>query len=167
MVYLVWAVFGGFLLHILLCNYLTILLKPRKTDPVDYTKDIIERNMTPYGYPGYSLSSYDHFNNTSHFGPEYQELLQKLVHPKPGNEQDEIVGRVFNGSDSETFLTYGPGPRWWLKRNNKNRRFRQFWISKESTVLSDQPYAFYFTNKKWPLLKVSLSLIVLIIRLPN
>ena len=28
MVFLIWCVFGGFLLHILECNYLTVLVKP-------------------------------------------------------------------------------------------------------------------------------------------
>ena len=157
MVYLVWAVFGGFLLHIILCNYLTILLKPRKEDPVDFTKDIIKRNITPYGYPGYPLSFYDHLKNTSHFGREYQELLRKLKTPKPGDEWNGMVGRVFNLSKSEAFLSYGPGPRWWLRRRNIDGRFKRFWISKESILLSERPDAFYLTSKKWPLLEVSLN----------
>ena len=154
MVYLVWAVFGGFLLHIILCNYLTILLKPRKEDPiVDFTKDIIKRNITPYGLYGWGLGSYDHFKDTSLFGPEYQELLQKLKVSKP-QEQREMIGRVFNLSKSEAWLGSGANERLWLINRNIDGRFRQFWISKESVPHSDLPYACYFTYKKWPLLKV-------------
>ena len=162
MVYLVWAVFGGFLLHIILCNYLKVLLKPHKEVPVDSTKDIIKRNITPWGYTGWGLSAYDHFKNTSHFGPEYQELLQKIQIPKPGEEWRGIVGRVFNLSKSEAWLGYGPGERWWLRRNNLDGRFKQFWISKESIPLSEHPYAFYLTNKKWPLLEVSLIFLIIL-----
>ena len=154
MVYLVWAVFGGFLLHIILCNYLTILLKPRKEDPiVDFTKDIIKRNITPYGLYGWGLGSYDHFKDTSLFGPEYQELLQKLKVSKRG-EMSEMIGRVFNLSKSEAWLGSGANERLWLINRNIDGRFRQFWISKESVPHSDLPYAVYFTYKKWPLLKV-------------
>ena len=154
MVYLVWAVFGGFLLHIILCNYLTILLKPRKEDPiVDFTKDIIKRNITPYGLYGWGLGSYDHFKDTSLFGPEYQELLQKLKVSKR-EERIEMIGRVFNLSKSEAWLGSGANERLWLINRNIDGRFRQFWISKESVPHSDSPYAFYLTYKKWPLLEV-------------
>ena len=43
--------FGGFLLHILLCNLLTVLLKPRYEEPVNSAHDLIERNITPFTGP--------------------------------------------------------------------------------------------------------------------
>ena len=46
MVLLLWCVWGGFLLHILECNYLTVLLKPVYEKPVDTAEDIIERGLT-------------------------------------------------------------------------------------------------------------------------
>ena len=46
MVLLLWCVWGGFLLHILECNYLTVLLKPVYEEPVDTAEDIIERGLT-------------------------------------------------------------------------------------------------------------------------
>ena len=46
MVLLLWCVWGGFLLHILECNYLTVLLKPVYENPVDTAEDIIERGLT-------------------------------------------------------------------------------------------------------------------------
>ena len=45
MVLLLWCVWGGFLLHILECNYLTVLLKPVYEEPVDTPEDIIERGL--------------------------------------------------------------------------------------------------------------------------
>ena len=155
MVYLVWAVFGGFLLHIILCNYLTVLLKPLKEIPVDFTEDIIKRNITPWGYYGMAMSAYEHFKNTSQFGPEYQELLKKLKIPKTGAERNGVMGRVFNLSKSEAWIGYGSGEKWWLRRNNLDVSFKRFWISKESIRLTERPEAFYLTNKNWPLLEVS------------
>ena len=46
MVLLLWCVWGGFLLHILECNYLTVLLKPVYEEPVDTAEDVIERGLT-------------------------------------------------------------------------------------------------------------------------
>ena len=45
MVLLLWCVWGGFLLHILECNYLTVLLKPTYEKPVDTAEDIIKRGL--------------------------------------------------------------------------------------------------------------------------
>ena len=52
MVFLIWCVFGGFLLHILECNYLTVLLKPNYERFIDSTSDIIEMNLTTLWPPG-------------------------------------------------------------------------------------------------------------------
>ena len=45
LVLLMWCVWGGFLLHILECNYLTVLVKPVYEKPIDTAEDIIERDI--------------------------------------------------------------------------------------------------------------------------
>ena len=52
MVLLTWCVMGGFLLHILECNYLTTILKPVYEKPIDTAEDIIERGITIIDFPG-------------------------------------------------------------------------------------------------------------------
>ena len=52
MVLLMWCVWGGFLLHILECNYLTVLVKPVYEKPIDTAEDIIERGITIIDQPG-------------------------------------------------------------------------------------------------------------------
>ena len=52
MVLLLWCVGGGFLLHMLESNYLTILLKPYFEKPVDTAEDIIDRGLNIIYYPG-------------------------------------------------------------------------------------------------------------------
>ena len=153
MVYLCWAVFGGFLLHILLCNYLTVLLRPRLEEPVDFAADLIERNITPYAYQGWGFLKY-HFNNPI-FDPEYQELSQKLVIPNSGYEFDQIVEKVLNFNWSLAWIGNGIQERWWLKNRKRDRRFKRFWVSEEYIKLGDYPYTIYLLNKKWPLLKVN------------
>ena len=51
MVLLLWCVWGGFLLHILECNYLTVLLKPTYEKPVDTAEDIIEMGLAIITFP--------------------------------------------------------------------------------------------------------------------
>ena len=52
MVLLLWCVCGGFILHFLECNFLTILLKPTFEPPVDTPQDILDRGMTIINIPG-------------------------------------------------------------------------------------------------------------------
>ena len=47
-----WCVWGGFLLHILECNYLTVLVKPVYEKPIDTAEDILERGIKIINYPG-------------------------------------------------------------------------------------------------------------------
>ena len=156
MVYLVWAIFGGFLLHILLCNYLTVLLKPRHEEPVDFAIDLIKRNITPYSYAGWGFLKL-HFNNPAtnqFFDPEYQELSQNLVIPKSRSEFDEVVEKVLNFSGSVAWIGNGVTEKWWLKNRKRDSRFKRFYVSEEYIKLGDYPYTIYLSNKKWPLLKV-------------
>ena len=52
MALLLWCVCGGFLLHMLECNYLSILLKPSYAKPVDTAEDILNRGITIIFIPG-------------------------------------------------------------------------------------------------------------------
>ena len=47
-----WCVMGGFLLHILECNYLTVLIKPVYEKPIDTAEDILERGLKIIDTPG-------------------------------------------------------------------------------------------------------------------
>ena len=53
MVYLLWCVCGGLLLHMLEANYLTILLKPSYEKPVNTAQDVVDRGLTVIWFPGY------------------------------------------------------------------------------------------------------------------
>ena len=52
MVYLLWCVCGGLLLHMLEANYLTILLKPEYEKAADTVQEILDRGMTVITTPG-------------------------------------------------------------------------------------------------------------------
>ena len=52
MLFLLWCVCGGLLLHFLECNFLTILLKPKYEKPVDTAQDILDSGLTMIDVPG-------------------------------------------------------------------------------------------------------------------
>ena len=51
MTLLLWCVCGGFLLHMLESNYLTMLLKPNYEKPVDTAEDVIDRGLATLKLP--------------------------------------------------------------------------------------------------------------------
>ena len=79
-VFTIWAVFGGFILHFLLSNYLTVLLRPRFEEPVDTVADLVKRrDIIPFMAPeSYIYKQFFAASNDS----DYQELSRKLVIPK-------------------------------------------------------------------------------------
>ena len=68
--------FGGFILHFLLCNYLAVLLNKSYEEPVETVEDLIKRDITPYLGPGREY--YKQWFAASP-DPSYQELSQRLV----------------------------------------------------------------------------------------
>ena len=86
MLYLVWAIFGGFMLHILLCNFLSVLLKPSYEKPVDTAKDLIKRDIIPFYAPGSEFWRQFFAASTD---PIYQEVSKRLVIAKDWDEYDD------------------------------------------------------------------------------
>ena len=153
-VYLVWAVFGGFLLHILLCNYLTVLLKPRLEEPVNSARDLIERDIIPCTYPGWGPLK--GLFKSGLFGPEYQELSGRLEIPMTQDEFHVIVDRISELDKTYAWIGHGDYVyRNWLKYIKKDET-KKFWRSKEFINLADYPYAIHLANKKWQLKEVNI-----------
>ena len=48
LIYTIWAVFGGFILHFLLSNYLSVLLRPTYETPVETAADLVKRDIIPF-----------------------------------------------------------------------------------------------------------------------
>ena len=69
--------FGGFILHFLLCNYLTVLLKPsREKDVVDTAADIVNRDMHLYLKPSQAIYVQIFANSPD---PIYKELSKRVI----------------------------------------------------------------------------------------
>ena len=81
---ILWAVFGGFLYHILLSNYLTVLIKPSYDAPVDTAQDVWDRgliiNIVPVG------AIWKQFLGVSGI-PIYNKLAERVVIAKARPEK--------------------------------------------------------------------------------
>ena len=140
-VFTIWAVFGGFILHFLLSNYLTVLLRPKYEKPVETTADLIKRNITPFLSPGHE--SYIKFYASSS-DPNYQEISQRLVIAKDYYEYDEMSLKVISTgmyADIATLPYAYP------------EEFK-YWYRSSEPLPGDNPYSGHLVNKKWPLKKV-------------
>ena len=140
-VYTIWAVFGGFILHFLLSNYLTVLLTPSYEEPVEIAADLIKRDITPFMSPGSEM--YKQLFAASS-DPIYQEISRRLVIAKDYDEYEEMVPQVLS-----TGLFAGLGTEPWTEPENYKD-----WYRSSETIAGDYPYQVHLTNKKWPLKKV-------------
>ena len=143
-VFTIWAVFGGFILHFLLCNFLTVLLRPRYEKPVETTADIIERNITLILFPAaegwieYYAASPD---------PICHELSRRFVTAKNWNEYEEMVRKVIS---TGMYASIGAVPDDYYVSEEEHKD----WYRSSETVPEDHPYLGHLSNKKWPLKKV-------------
>ena len=144
LVFTIWAVFGGFILHFLLSNYLTVLLRPRYEEPVETAADLIKRNITPfYAYGGEIIRQV----LAASSDPVYQELSQRLVIPKDWDEHDDMMRKV---TSTGLFAVIGTYPDTYVVP------VEEFddWYRSSETIAGDYPCQVHLANKKWPLKKV-------------
>ena len=141
-IYLLWAVFGGFILHFLLSNYLTVLLKPDYEKAVNTAQDMIDRDITPVNYPGSESIVYI-FAESTDFA--YQILARRIVIAKDWNEYYELLGKALSEGNFASIGTKPPGSknlRLWHRSTEKIPAF------------ATSEYVGHAANKKWPLRKV-------------
>ena len=151
LIFTIWAVFGGFILHFLLCNWLTVLLTPSYEEPVDTAKDLINRNIIPFIYPGAEIYRQVFAASPD---PNYQEISQRLVIAKDWDEYDDLYHKV---TSTGMYADMGTLPLYALEEELKN------WYRSTETIAGDWiEYSVHLSNKKWPLKKVVQSLFVIV-----
>ena len=143
LVFTIWAVFGGFILHFLLSNYLTVLLRPGYEEPVDTASDLIKRDITPFYIPGGEIVREAFAASPD---PVYQEISRRLVIAKDWDEYYDMVRKV---TSTGMFADIGTVPAW----PTTIEEFKDWYRSSE-TIAGDNPYVGHLVNKKWPLKKV-------------
>ena len=144
LVFTIWAVFGGFILHFLLCNYLTVLLRPSYEEPVETAADLIKRDITLILAPGSEIFIQYFAASTD---PNYQEISKRLVIANDWDEYNEMLRKV---TLTGKFAALGsePDPFHVPEEEYKN------WYRSSEAIGGFNPYGGHFLNKKWPLKKV-------------
>ena len=142
LVYTIWAVFGGFILHFLLCNYLTVLLKPSYEEPVESAADIMKRDITPFLYPGSEI--FIQFFAASP-DPNFQEISRRFYISKDWDEYYDLVRKVLSTGLYAEMRTL---PVFFTNEEYKS------WYRSTETISGLYKYAVHLSNKKWPLKKV-------------
>ena len=146
LIFTIWAVFGGFILHFLLSNYLTVLLRPSYEIPVDSAADIVERDITPLLAP-YSEMWISFFENS--LDPNYQEISRRFVITKDYDEYQDMVRKV---TSTGLYAAMANQP-WCFDIYNCAEEWKE-WYRSSDTISGRFPYTLHLSNKKWPLKKV-------------
>ena len=139
--YTIWAVFGGFILHFLLSNYLTVLLKPNYEKPVDTAADLISQNIVPVVRQIRKIYVQTFANSPD---PIYQELSRRII--VSGTRRDYAVNyeRPVRTCANNKYAVLYPRP--------KSVEDRSHYSSEAVKGLYHFPGS--IANKKWPLQKV-------------
>ena len=138
LVYTIWAVFGGFILHFLLSNYLTVLLRPNFEEPVDTAADILRLNITPVVQPNHNIYRQMFANSPD---PIYQELSRRLVVAKTMGYYSKYSRAARRG---HVYTVMFPRPQGHWDKGHYSKEY-----VKGRNHLSGS-----IANKKWPLKKV-------------
>ena len=152
MLYLVWAICGGFILHFLLSNYLSVLLRPNYEKPVETAADIVNRDITPF----YASAYFKTFFAASP-DPVYQELGEKLVTATTWEDHYmRMVKTVTEGSLAllgkmpyieDKYLSE-------ISEDENQRSWMKRWYRSTEHMPGMNPYGVHLTSRKWPLKKV-------------
>ena len=143
LVFTVWAVWGGFILHFLLSNYLTVLLRPSYEEPVETAADLIKRDITAFLIPGNEITRQVFAASSD---PNYQEISRRLVIAKDWDEYEDMVHKV---TSTGLYADIDRVP--WIF--NSTEEYKDWYRSSE-TIAGNNPYPGHLANKKWPLKKV-------------
>ena len=143
-VFTIWAVFGGFILHFLLSNYLNVLLRPSYERPVDTAADIIERNIIVVKEPGSELWIRFFANSQDQ---NLQEISRTAVVAKDWNEFIDTLPKVIS---TGSYAIIGNMPPNWFVPDEEHKD----WYRSSETISGHFPYPVHLSNKKWQLKKV-------------
>ena len=140
--------FGGFILHFLLCNFLTVLLRPSFEAPVETARDLLKRDITPFYIPGGDKVKQVLAASSD---PDYKEISQILVIPKDFPTWYNMYYAKVQSTGK--FACVGTYPMTLFQED-----FRM-WSRSSETIGGTNPYMVHLSNKKWPLKKVYVDIL--------
>jgi len=137
------------MIHILLCNLLTTILRPNFEEPLDTAKQLVEKNITLYDIPGTEIwkqflleSSITEYNI---LGENLTIIADDWDHFNYMSEHDAI------GAGTHAYMAASISPRDLSYGENKEINSGRGWYRSKEEVAGKYPYGGYLTNKKWHL----------------
>ena len=86
--FIVWAIWGGFILHILLSNYLAVLIQPTYNKPIKTVDDVLESGLEVFYTAGGSFLV-DLLKKS--LDSRYQDLAKIIYIPDNTDEENAII----------------------------------------------------------------------------
>ena len=120
---------------------------PSYEEPVETTKDLIKRDITPILWPGAQI--YVQFFADSP-DPNYQEISRKFYIAKDYDEYDDLMHKV---ASTGMYAEIGAFPWGIQSSDNPEEELKKYFRSSEP-IAGTFPYYVYLSNKKWPMKKV-------------
>ena len=112
-----WSVWGGFILHMLLSNYLAVLMRPAYEEPIKNVDDVLASNKKVFYAPGGEFIQQIFATSSD---PRYAEIgKNRFIIPDSWEEYVDLVNRVFRENDViGLYREYGV-PGYWYKSNER------------------------------------------------
>ena len=139
-----------FFSHILLCNILTVILRPNFEEPLDTAKQLVEKNITIYIQAG--LEDNKQWLLESPI-PEYRILGENAIVSDDLDHFENMTAHDVMGAGTHARMTYFVD--WWeLEFGEEYHPEGRGWYRSKEIVSGKNSYAGYLTNKKWHLNEV-------------
>ena len=130
----------------LLCNVLEVMMKPNFEPPAHTLRQILDRNLTLYMFPGtYGLKV--SFARSDF--PEFREIAETMIITKSWDEFDNLTkhGLLSNGTHTRLHSYVWDFEYLWGRQYNHGRGF----YKGERLESSGLEYSGFFTSKNWHL----------------
>ena len=88
---LIWSVWGGFILHMLLSNYLAVLTKPNYDQPIKNLDDFLASSKNVFIYPGGSIFI-EFFSQSK--DPRLAEMAKRMYEAKDDDNYDQLMKEI-------------------------------------------------------------------------
>ena len=117
-------------------------MMPSYEVPVETAKDLINRNIIPFIFPGSEIYTQIFAASSD---PVYQEISRRLDVAKDWDEYYDMMRKV---TSTGMYASIGSAPTGVPKEDYKD------WYRSTETIVGVYPYTGHLLNKKWPLKKV-------------
>ena len=137
--------------HILLCNILTVILRPEFEEPLDTAKQLVEQNITIYREQGFVI--WKLFLQESSI-PEYKILGENMILVDGWDNFENMTIHDVMGAGTHAQMTNNIYSYYRALGRRYHPEGRGWYRSKEK-VAGVYPYGGYLSTKKWHLNEAS------------